>query len=100
MSETEGPDIMPQIREPLFFRPLTHRRWYQFIEIICLNLVVVDVYFFILKSKMLELKHGSQNHDTDFTIGKNFKAQTQPNQGEIIQSLWKTTSAMPNGPPL
>ena len=49
---------------------------------------------------MLELKHGSQNHDTDFRIGKNFKAQTQPNQGEIIQFLWKTTSAMPNCPPL
>ena len=50
MSENEGPDIMPQMRrEPLLFRPLSHRRWYQFIEIICLNLVVVDVYFFILK---------------------------------------------------
>ena len=25
---------------------------------------------------MMELKHGFQNHDTDFTIVKNFKSQT------------------------
>ena len=64
---------------------------------LCLNLVVVDVYLFIFDkvdvyffyTKMMELKHGSQNQDTDFTIVKNFKAQTliSQNQGGIIQSL-------------
>ena len=33
MSQNEGLDIIPQMREPLLFRPLTHRRWYEFIEI-------------------------------------------------------------------
>ena len=71
MSQNEGPDIIPQMRESLCYLDHSPTVGGMSLLRLCSNLVVVDVYFFY--TKMMELKHGSQNHDTDFTIGKNLK---------------------------